>query len=190
MHPSNLRGKMGSAVNALDFWGGVRTSRKMALFESIPNLKASNPFFSFAGLRLLWWFPAPLGESDPIPMYLKSQHKSQAFDFLLLICHYELGKTFSKSLQQFPWYHHQKLRHFALSLMELHSSASPHPPTPISMHHCQGRSFEGFGNSHPARPQSPLSNPSFRFLSPAMFINNHRILYQMGGIWPLPHRHI
>lgn len=96
---------MRNVINALDFGAGVRTFREMALFESIPNLKALHPFAISS-------VPQGSGYSDgfqhlwAIPGYLNSHHKSQAFDFLLFIHHDELGKTLSKSLQQVPWHHH------------------------------------------------------------------------------------
>lgn len=113
---------MGNAINALDFWGGLRTFREMALFESIPNLKALHPFAISSVTRGSGYsdgFQHPLGQPYPISQYLNSHHKSQAFNFLLLIHHDELGKTLSKSLQQLPWHHHQKWRHFDLFFMEL-----------------------------------------------------------------------
>jgi len=86
-------------------------------------------FCSSTGFRLLQWFPASLGQSYPIPMYLQTPetNRSMAFEIMFLIHQYELIKTFSESLQQLPWHHHQKLKHFALSLVELHNSASSPP---------------------------------------------------------------
>lgn len=95
----------------------------------IPNLKSLNTFAISAipqgsgycnGFPHLW---ASLTQSQCTYKLLK-QISSMAFKIMFLIHHYELIKTFSESLQQLPWHHHQKLKHFALSLMELHNSAS------------------------------------------------------------------
>ena len=95
----------------------------------ILNLKSLNTFAISTipqgsgycnGFQDLW---TSLTQSQCTYKLLK-QISSMAFEIMFLIHHYELIKTSSDSLQQLPWHHHQKLKYFALSLMELHNSAS------------------------------------------------------------------
>lgn len=115
---------------------------------------------------------------------LLKQISSTAFEIMFLIHHYEIIKTFSESLQQLPWHHHQKLKHFALSLMELHNSASS--PSIYSHFNASLAAYVALITPR-LQGHNVLSEiPSFRSLSATVFINNHLISYsQLGGIWPL-----
>lgn len=164
--------------------------------RGIPNLKSSTTFAISAvpqgsdycnGIHRFW---ASITQSQCTYKLLK-QISSMAFEIMFLIHHYEFIKTLFESLQQLPWHHHQKLKYFALSSMELHNSASS--PSIYSHFNASLAAYIALITMTTPRLQGHnlLSNPSFRSLSATMFIKNHLIPYsQLGGIWPLLHTHI
>lgn len=152
------------------------------------------PFLQFHKAQITAMVSSVSGPVSPNPSVLTNswnKSSSMAFEIMFLIHHYEFIKTFFESLQQLPWHHHQKLKYFALSSMELHNSASS--PSIYSHFNASLAAYIALITMTTPRLQGQnlLSNPSFRSLSATMFINNHLIPYsQLGGIWPLLHTHI